>query len=201
LATQIQIKRGSTTPAGLTVGENAMNTSTNQIYLGGTGGTVLVGGEVTGGVDMGAGSAVSANRIPTQSGVYNYVRNSTVTSFNGATGAVLADAVTWSVITADTTAVVNRGYFTNKATRLTLTLPNSPQTVGSAIRVSGMTAGGWKIQPVGFDAIHFGNISITSSNSFQSTHARDSVELICCGFTAGANSWNVVSSVGNIEIV
>jgi hypothetical protein len=88
LATQIQIKRGSTTPAGLTVGESAMNTSTNQIYLGGTGGTVLVGGEVTGGVDMGAGSAVSANRIPTQSGVYNYVRNSTVTSFNGATGAV-----------------------------------------------------------------------------------------------------------------
>jgi hypothetical protein len=88
LATQIQIKRGSTTPAGLTVGESAMNTSTNQIYLGGTGGTVLVGGEVTGGVDMGAGSAVSANRIPTQSGVYNYVRNSTVTSFNGLTGAV-----------------------------------------------------------------------------------------------------------------
>jgi hypothetical protein len=37
---------------------------------------------------MGAGSAVSANRIPTQSGVYNYVRNSTVTSFNGITGAV-----------------------------------------------------------------------------------------------------------------
>lgn len=88
MATQIQIKRGSTTPAGLTVGESAMNTNTNQIYLGGTGGTVLVGGEVTGGVDMGAGSAVSANRIPTQSGVYNYVRNSTVTSFNGLTGAV-----------------------------------------------------------------------------------------------------------------
>ena len=88
MATQIQIKRGSTTPAGLTVGESAMNTSTNQLYIGGTGGTVLVGGEVTGGVDMGAGSAVSVNRIPTQSGVYNYVRNSTVTSFNGLTGAV-----------------------------------------------------------------------------------------------------------------
>jgi hypothetical protein len=88
LATQIQIKRGSTTPAGLTVGEKAVNTSTNQIYIGGTGGTVWVGGEVTGGVDMGAGSAVSATRVPTQSGVYNYVRNNFVTSFNGATGAV-----------------------------------------------------------------------------------------------------------------
>ncbi len=88
MPTQIQIKRGSTTPAGLTVGEQAVNTSTNQIYLGGTGGTVWVGGEVTAGVDMGAGSAVSATRVPTQSGVYNYVRNNFVTSFNGRTGAV-----------------------------------------------------------------------------------------------------------------
>ena len=88
MATQIQIKRGTTTPSGLTVGEKAVNTSTNQIYIGGTGGTVWVGGEVTAGVDMGAGSAVSATRVPTQSGVYNYVRNNFVTSFNGATGAV-----------------------------------------------------------------------------------------------------------------
>jgi hypothetical protein len=68
--------------------------------LGGTGGTVLVGGEVTGGVDMGAGSAVSANRIPTQSGVYNYVRNSTVTSFNGATGAVTGASLGANTFTA-----------------------------------------------------------------------------------------------------
>ena len=88
MPTQIQIKRGSTTPSGLTVGESAMNTSTNQIYVGGTGGTVWVGGVVTGGVDMGAGSALSANQIPTQSGVYNYVRNNFVSSFNGNTGAV-----------------------------------------------------------------------------------------------------------------
>lgn len=198
MATQIQIKRGSTTPAGLTVGESAMNTSTNQIYLGGTGGTVLVGGEVTGGVDMGAGSAVSANRIPTQSGVYNYVRNSTVTSFNGATGAVLADAVTWSVITADTTAVVNRGYFTNKATLLTLTLPTTA-AVGSVLRVSGMTAGGWKIAQNASEVIHFGKTDTTvgTGGYIQSTLARDAVELVCC---VADNEWNVVSSVGNITI-
>ena len=198
MATQIQIKRGSTTPAGLTVGESAMNTSTNQIYLGGTGGTVLVGGEVTGGVDMGAGSAVSANRIPTQSGVYNYVRNSTVTSFNGATGAVLADAVTWSVITADTTAVVNRGYFTNKATVLGITLP-STAAVGSVLRVSGMTASGWKITQNASGVIHFGKTDTTvgTSGYLQSTLARDSVELVCC---VANNEWNVLSSVGNITI-
>lgn len=88
MPTQIQIKRGSTPASGLTVGELALNTSTNQVYIGGTGGTTWVGGEVTGGVDMGAGSAASATRIPTQSGVYNYVRNNFVTSFNGLTGAV-----------------------------------------------------------------------------------------------------------------
>ena len=42
-------------------------------------------------------------------------------TFNGLTGAVLADAVPWSVITADQTAVINKGYFTNKSTLLTLT--------------------------------------------------------------------------------
>jgi hypothetical protein len=114
---------------------------------------------------------------------------------------VLADAVTWSVITADQGTVANKGYFTNKATLLTLSLPSGPETLGSAIRVSGMTAGGWKIQPQGYGVIHFGKTSTSVGGYLQSTHARDSVELICCGFTAGANSWNVVSSVGNIEIV
>ena len=90
MPTQIQIKRGTaTTPTGLTTGELAHNTNNNQIWIGNTGGAVWVGSEVTAGVDMGAGSAVSATRVPTQSGVYNYVRNNFVTSFNGATGAVI----------------------------------------------------------------------------------------------------------------
>ena len=65
--------------------------------------------------------------------------NGTVASFNGLTGAVLADAVPWSVITADQTAVINKGYFANKGTLLTITLPTTA-AVGSVIRVSGMTA-------------------------------------------------------------
>ena len=122
-----------------------------------------------------------------------------VTSFNGATGAVLADAVTWSVITADTTAVVNRGYFTNKATRLTLTLPTTA-AVGSVLRVSGMTAGGWKIAQNASEVIHFGKTDTTAGTNgyLESTLARDSVELICC---VADNEWNVLSSVGNITIV
>ncbi len=148
MATQIQIKRGSTTPAGLTVGESAMNTSTNQIYLGGTGGTVLVGGEVTGGVDMGAGSAVSANRIPTQSGVYNYVRNSTVTSFNGLTGAVggvcAAQANTFTALQTFTAGISAAGgiTFNGAVTGATATFNRLLTASGGISASGGMTLDG-----------------------------------------------------------
>jgi hypothetical protein len=88
LPTQIKIKRGSTTPSGLTTGEFAINTSTNQLWVGGTASGVWVGGEITGGTDMGGGSVASQNRVPTQNAVYEYARRNFVTSFNGATGAV-----------------------------------------------------------------------------------------------------------------
>ena len=58
------------------------------MWIGSTGGSIWVGGEVTGGVDMGAGSAASQNRVPTQNAVYEYARRNFVASFNGATGAV-----------------------------------------------------------------------------------------------------------------
>jgi hypothetical protein len=126
------------------------------------------------------------------------ITNTGVQTFNGLTGAVLADAVPWSVITADQTAVINKGYFTNKSTLLTLTLPTTA-AVGSVLRVSGMTASGWKIAQNASEVIHFGNIDTTVgvSGYIQSTLARDAVELICC---VADNEWNIVSSVGNITI-
>ena len=183
-----------------------VNGLTGAINITGDGGSQLVtvsGTNITIGNRLASASVTGVasfgNQFVVTSGSVGLTSNY-VTSFNGATGAVLADAVTWSVITTNTTAVVNRGYFANNATLLTIYLPNSPQTVGSAVRVSGMNAGLWKIQAQGYDVIHFGKTSTISSGYLASTHARDSVELICCGFTAGANSWNVVSSIGNIEI-
>ena len=127
------------------------------------------------------------------------ITNTGVQTFNGLTGAVLADAVPWSVITADQTAVINKGYFTNKSTLLTLTLPTTA-AIGSVLRVSGMTASGWKIAQNASEVIHFGKTDTTVgvSGYIQSTLARDAVELICC---VADNEWNVVSSVGNITIV
>lgn len=127
------------------------------------------------------------------------ITNIGVQSFNGLTGAVLADAVTWSVITADQTAVINKGYFANKGTLLTLTLPTTA-AVGSVLRVSGMNAGLWRIAQNFAEVIHFGKTDTTvgTGGYIQSTLARDSVELICC---VADTEWNVVSSVGNITIV
>jgi hypothetical protein len=61
---------------------------TSRLFLGNTASQKWIGGEVTGGVDMGGGSAASESRVPTQRGVYEYTRNSFVGSVNGATGAV-----------------------------------------------------------------------------------------------------------------
>lgn len=88
MPTQIQIKRGTTTPSGLTVGEPAFDTATSRLFVGNTAAVRWIGGEITGGVDMGAGSAASQNRVPTQNAVYEYARSNFVASFNGLTGAV-----------------------------------------------------------------------------------------------------------------
>jgi len=88
LSTRIQIKRGTTDPSGLTTGEFAYNTTTSRLFIGNTADQRWIGGEVTGGVDMGAGSAASQNRVPTQNAVYEYARRNFVWSFNGLTGAV-----------------------------------------------------------------------------------------------------------------
>ena len=107
--------------------------------------------------------------------------------------------LSWSVITADQTAAVNSGYFTNKGTLLTLTLPVSA-SVGSVIRVSGMNAGLWKIAQNASQVIHFGKTDTTTGTGgyLQATQTRDTVELVCC---VANNEWNVVSSIGNMTIV
>ena len=181
-----------------------VNGLTGAINITGDGGSQLVtvsGTNITIGNRLASASVTGVasfgNQFVVTSGAVGLTSNY-VTSFNGATGAVLADAVTWSVITADQTAVINRGYFTNKSTLLTLTLPTTA-AVGSVLRVSGMTAGGWKIAQNFAEVIHFGKTDTTvgTSGYLESTLARDSVELICC---VADNEWNVVSSIGNITI-
>lgn len=130
--------------------------------------------------------------------------NSQMVTFNSVTtqlgvATIPNAAVTWSVITADQSAVVNAGYICNKAGLLTLTLPTTA-VVGSIIRVTGInTALGWKIAQSSGQTIYFGSSATTTgaTGSLASAAIRDTVEIVC---VVANNDWNVLSSIGNITV-
>ena len=114
----------------------------------------------------------------------------------------------WSEITTDQNStpyqmVAENGYIANNLTDpyYTRFLLPVAGTVGDVIRVTGKGAGGWSIEQNAGNQIHFGNISTFAGvpGYLQSGHFKDSIELVCV--VGGASSeWNVVSSVGNIDI-
>lgn len=90
-------------------------------------------------------------------------------------------------------------YRVNNAALVTLTLP-ATAAVDTIIRIVGIGAGGWRVaQNVG-QQIHFGNLSTTSgaSGRLDSTHRRDTIELLC---VTADTEWQVISSIGNIDVV
>ena len=90
----IKIKRGTSAPTGLTAGEPAFRTDTDQFYIHDGTSAVWVGAGITAG-DISNNSAIL---IPTQSAVKTYVDSNiaggAVTSVSGVTGAVLLGAGT-----------------------------------------------------------------------------------------------------------
>ena len=84
----IRLRRGTTGPTGLTLGEPAFDYSNNRLFVGVTASSVWVGGEVDNNTSLGT----SQVKIPTQFAVKTYVDNNVaggaVSSLNGLTGAV-----------------------------------------------------------------------------------------------------------------
>ncbi len=108
--------------------------------------------------------------------------------------------ITFSIITADQTAVVNTGYICNKASALLLALPTTA-AVGVIIECTGMnTALGWKITQAASQKIYFGTSTTTAGTGgyIQSSNIRDSVRLVCI---VANLEFNVISSMGNVTIV
>ena len=107
----IKIKRGTTTPTGLTAGEPAFRTDTDQFYIHDGTSAVWVGAGITTG-DISNNSAIL---IPTQSAVKTYVDSNiaggSVTSVSGITGAVLIGAGTGITlsISSKTITITNTG--------------------------------------------------------------------------------------------
>ena len=108
--------------------------------------------------------------------------------------------ITWSEVTGTSqTMAVDTGYIANNAGLVTFTLPNT-SAVGGIVRVTGKGAGGWRIAQPASVVVHFGNTDTTTGTGgyLQSTHIRDGVELIC---VVANTEWNVISSMGNIDLV
>lgn len=105
----------------------------------------------------------------------------------------------WSVITANQVASINSGYIINASALATITLP-ATAAVGSVIEIIGIGAGGWRLGQAVSQQVIFGNISNTSGASGQlnSSHQRDCIRLVNI---IADTTWQVVSSVGNIDVI
>jgi hypothetical protein len=124
--------------------------------------------------------------LPTSAAVKDYVDSSGV--------------IAWSQVTGTTqSAGVNRGYITNNAALVTVTLP-ATAAIGNIVQIVGKGAGGWRIAQNSGQVIHFGNMDTTSGTGgrLDSTSRYDTIQLMC--ITANSD-WSVVTSVGNIEVV
>jgi hypothetical protein len=112
----------------------------------------------------------------------------------------LDDSTRYTEVTGATQALaVNRSYTANRGTLVTFTLPSTAK-VGDEIAITGVGAGGWKIEQNANQYINV--ISATTTigvgGSLASTQKFDSVKLVCVVANLG---FNVVSMMGNITIV
>jgi hypothetical protein len=108
-------------------------------------------------------------------------------------------ALNWSIITANQAGVINSGYIVNAAALATITLP-AAAAVGSILEVVGMGAGGWRLAQAAGQQVIFGNLANTAGAGGQlnSTHQRDAIRLVNI---IQDTTWQVVSSVGNIDVI
>lgn len=144
------------------------------------------------------GGAVS----PDASGNITLVGGTNVTTTgNPGANTITIDAggITWNEETGTSaTMAVNNGYIANNAALVTLTLP-AAAVVGDSVRVTGKGAGGWRIAQNAGQTIYFGTSTTTTGvgGRLDSTEVRDGIELVC---VTANNDWNVISSIGNIDV-
>lgn len=105
----------------------------------------------------------------------------------------------WQVISANQALVNEKGYFTNGASRLLLSLP-ATSVVGDTIQISTINSNGWRITQSAGQKINIGNFSTTlgASGYIESTNLGDWIELTC--YVANT-SWIALGNHGNITIV
>lgn len=110
-----------------------------------------------------------------------------------------ANYTNWAVITANQSAAINSSYITNSTNLITLALP-ATAPVGSVLEVTGIGTGGWRIGQAAGQQVFFGSVSSTSGAAGQlnSTQSRDAIRLVC---VTADTTWQVISSIGNIDVI
>jgi hypothetical protein len=108
-----------------------------------------------------------------------------------------ASGVIWINVTgASATMSAGNGYEANRATLVTLTMPSvGSSTFGDTIKIAGFGAGGFLVQCVATQLIHFGNTATSAGGSLASNNRYDQLELVCSTTTT---EWFVRNSVGNL---
>lgn len=115
---------------------------------------------------------------------------------NTITISAIGAGLTWSVITANQTAVVEHGYFCNKAGTLALALP-AASSVGDVIEVTNEnTAVGVQFTQAAGQQILIGNTNTTlgATGTITSSAVGDTLKIVC--YVANT-IWRVTSVVGN----
>lgn len=156
-------------------------------------------------------ATATANRVLITSGTGN-ITVSTVTTtelgyLSGATSNIQAqiDSITsgtldWIEVVGTTqNAAVNKGYITNNAGLVTVTLP-ATSIVGDVVRIEGKGAGGWAVAQSAGQSVRFAGSTTTAGagGSLASTGRDDGVELLCIVANTG---WKVSAVHGNIGVV
>ena len=105
----------------------------------------------------------------------------------------------WTVITTPAQLLAsNNGYIANNAGGVTFTLPPI-SSVGDMIRITGISAGGFKIAQTAGQTIYFGIAQTTTgiTGLLTSSTNRDSLQMVC---VVANSSWNIVNAVGNLTL-
>jgi hypothetical protein len=97
----------------------------------------------------------------------------------------------WTEITGTSQNMAsNSGYIANNAGVVTFNLPVS-SSIGDEAAVVGKGAGGWLIQCGGGQTVVVGSSTTSSGGSVASTHAKDSIYLVC---TTANTEWTVLGA-------
>lgn len=158
------------------------------------GGTLSSSNGGNGQVLIGGGAAPVWSNLTPGGGISitNAANSITISSTGG--------GLTWSTIAAGAqNLAVNNGYIANNAGGVTFTLP-AAATVGSTIKITALSAGGFTIAQNAGQQIRFGvaSTSVGVAGSLASTAANDSLEMVC---VITNTTWMVLSAVGNFNLM